>query len=341
MTNNKTSHASVNVKRQRKTSHRIAAWTLIFMMTLVAVLALPVSTRGVSAAEPEGDTYIVSVAKGYLALRTGAAYDTANEIGELYTGDTVKVLQYSNDKYWFVYSPKHNANGYVNCNYLIKIANPAYPSGEVYSVKVDTGYLAVRTERTYDTGNEIGKLYTGETVIVTEVSDSKYWYIYAPGIDMFGFVNKDYLIKTGTTAYLPGKPFGVKVEKGYLALRTEKAYDDANEIGKLYTGNSVIVMDSTNDKYWYVYSPDLKTYGYVNKDYLVAASAPAGTKYTVKVEKGYLALRNAQAYDTSNEIGKLYTGESVIAMETNSNTYWYVYAPGLNSYGYVNKNYLY
>ena len=337
MINNRTTSDN----RSRKKGIRTAALAWVMLFALAAVLALPAAEREVQAADPAGETYTVSVAAGYLALRTATAYDSSNEIGELYTGDTVQVYQYTNDTYWYVYSAKYNKYGYVNKNYLIKTEHPAYPSGEVCSVKVDTGYLAIRTERVYDAANEIGKLYTGDTVVVTEVSDSTYWYIYSPGLDMFGFVNKDYLIKTGTAAYLPGKPFGVMVDKGYLALRTEKAYDSANEIGKLYTGNLVIVMDSGNDTYWYVYSPDLKTYGYVNKSYLVAAPVPAGTKYTVKVDKGYLALRNAQAYDESNEIGKLYTGDSVITTQTQGSTYWYVYAPGLNSYGYVNKNYLY
>ena len=33
--------------------------------------------------------------------------------------------------------------------------------------------------------------------------------------------------------------YTVTVASGYLALRTEKAYRDANEIGQLYTGESV------------------------------------------------------------------------------------------------------
>ena len=199
MTNSKTSHANVNAKRQRKTSFRIAAWTLIFMMTLVAVLALPVSTRGVSAAEPEGDTYIVSVAKGYLALRTGAAYDTANEIGELYTGDTVKVLQYSNDKYWFVYSPKLCKSGYVNKNYLVSSGgsscgyNPApAATGRTCRVVGTTNYLALRSAPCYSGCNEIGRLCNGDTVEVKSCSGT-YWYVYSPKLCMSGYVNSRYL----------------------------------------------------------------------------------------------------------------------------------------------------
>ena len=69
--------------------------------------------------------------------------------------------------------------------------------------------------------------------------------------------------------------------------------------------------------------------------------AASSDTYTVRVETGYLALRTAQAYDYRNEIGKLYTGDTVEIIDTSDPTYWYVYAPKLNNYGYVNKDYLY
>ena len=67
--------------------------------------------------------YTVVVDKGYLALRTAKAYDSRNEIGELYTGDTVDVTDTSDSTYWYVYSPKHGKSGYVNRNYLVGASN--------------------------------------------------------------------------------------------------------------------------------------------------------------------------------------------------------------------------
>ena len=60
----------------------------------------------------------------------------------------------------------------------------------------------------------------------------------------------------------------MSVKTGYLALRTAKAFDSRNEIGELYTGDKVEVLDSSDGTYWYVYSPKLGKYGYVNKNYL-------------------------------------------------------------------------
>ena len=71
------------------------------------------------------------------------------------------------------------------------------------------------------------------------------------------------------------------------------------------------------------------------------AFAAIDSQYTVKVDTGYLALRSSPAYNSSNEIGKLYTGDTVIAKEKRGGDYWWVYSPKLDLNGYVNKDYLY
>lgn len=136
--------------------------------------------------------------------------------------------------------------------------------------------------------------------------------------------------------------YSVKVEKGYLALRTAKAFDTKNEIGKLNNGDVVVVCPSKgdNDEYWYVYAPGLKKHGYVNRNYLRYKDVYDGSLLYAKVDKGYLALRKAKAYNKSNEIGKLDTGDPVILLDGSDPTYWMVYAPTLSLTGYVNRNYL-
>lgn len=307
-----------------------------------------------------GDTYTVSVATGYLALRTAKAYDDSNIIGELYSGDTVTVQDMSDATYWYVYSPKYNCYGYVNCNYIYYSSGGGgyYPTGgSVYTVSVAKGYLALRTAKAYDSRNEIGELYSGDTVTVQDTSDGTYWYVYSPKYGKYGYVNRNYLYYSGGPVYNPnpapvytgyGTTYTVSVAKGYLALRTAKAYDSSNEIGELYSGDTVSVQDTSDGTYWYVYSPKYGRYGYVNKNYLYysGGSAPvspsySGTAYTVSVATGYLALRTAKAYDSRNEIGELYSGDVVYLQDASDGTYWYVYSPKLGKYGYVNRNYLY
>ena len=293
----------------------------------------------VYAAGAYTETYSVKVDSGYLALRTAKAYDSANEIGRLWTGDTVEVFDRTDPQYWYVYAPTLNSYGYVNKDYLRPVSPAPTPVYGNYTVRVESGYLALRTAKAYDSSNEIGKLWTGDTVQVTDASDPQYWYVYAPTLGRYGYVNKDYLYGSSASS----GNYGVRVDSGYLALRTAKAYDSANEIGKLWNGDTVQVIDSSDSTYWYVYAPTLGKYGYVNRNYIYAMSSPTPSyqTYTVRVSSGYLALRTAKAYDAANEIGKLWTGDTVQVIDRSSGQYWYVYAPTLGKYGYVNKDYLY
>ena len=92
--------------------------------------------------------------------------------------------------------------------------------------------------------------------------------VYVPGLGKGGYVNKDYLVKNKDNTASAVVTKTVKVKSGYLALRNAKAYDDANEIGQLNTGDTVQVQDSSGSTYWYVYSSRLGKSGYVNKNYL-------------------------------------------------------------------------
>lgn len=213
-------------------------------------------------------------------------------------------------------------------------------ANDTYRVSVTSGYLALRTDKSYDSKNEIGSLYSGDTVTVTDYSDPGYWYVYSPTLNKYGYVNKNNLVPVNSSAGNVSN-WTVSVSKGYLALRSAKSYDSSNEIGQLNTGDIVQVNDSSDSTYWYVYSPKLGKYGYVNKDYLTGGSTQdSGNTRTVSVATGYLALRSAKSYDSSNEIGQLNNGDTVQLQDTTDPTYWYVYSPKLGKSGYVNKDYL-
>lgn len=309
-----------------------AIGTALFL--LFGIPAVSQVTVKTAAAE---ETWIVDVSQNYLALRNARYYAYENEIGKLYKGDSVQVLNKDDSTYWYVYAPKLGMSGYVNKNYLRNGSS----GGTTMTVSVSKGYLALRTAKAYNYNNEIGKLYSGDTVQVQDTSDSTYWWVYAPKLGKSGYVNRNYLI--GGSSPTPPSPSGdtytVKVSSGYLALRTAKAYNYSNEIGALYTGDTITITDKSDSTYWYGYSPKLGKYGYVNRNYLVGAGSGSFTK-TVKVQKNYLALRSAKAYDYYNEISKLYTGDIVEVKDTSDATYWYVYSPKLGKSGYVNKNYL-
>lgn len=241
------------MKKRISTMQKSGIMKKICALLIAFVLTVPVMAQTTWAAT---STYTVTVASGYLALRSAKAFDDSNEIGKLYTGDSVEVTDFSGSTYWYVYSSKLDKSGYVNRKYLANDTSER-------TVSVKSGYLALRNDKAFKSSNEVGKLYNGDTVQIADASDSSYWLVYAPGLDKGGYVNKDYLVKEETTVTK-----AVKVKSGYLALRSAKAYDDANEIGQLNNGDTVQVKDSSGSTYWYVYSSRLNKSGYVNKNYL-------------------------------------------------------------------------
>lgn len=81
--------------------------------------------------------------------------------------------------------------------------------------------------------------------------------------------------------------------------------------------------------------------GYVNKNFLLdenGNSVADGNKYSVSVERGFLALRSKKVDNDDNIIGELYTGDIVEVRDKQDSTYWYVYSSKYKNSGYVNKN---
>ena len=241
------------MKKRFSTMQRSGVLKRIFTCVIALALVMPMTVQTGWAATT---SYTVTVADGYLALRNAKAYDDKNEIGKLYTGDTVDVTDSSGSTYWYVYASRLKKSGYVNRRYLANSSSERY-------VSVKSGYLALRNAKAFKSSNEVAELYTGDKVQIADASDSTYWLVYVPGLGKGGYVNKDYLV--GGNAYAT---LYVKVPTGYLALRSAMGYDAANEIGELNTGDTVVVIDSSSDKYWYVYSPRLMKYGYADCNYI-------------------------------------------------------------------------
>ena len=65
-----------------------------------------------------GETKTVVVTDGYLALRSATSYDASNEIGQLKTGDTVRIQGSFDGSYVLVYSTKYDTVGWVNAGFL-------------------------------------------------------------------------------------------------------------------------------------------------------------------------------------------------------------------------------
>lgn len=233
------------------------------------------------------------------------------ELQKINSGTSVTVLAKTSGDYWFVNLTGSKTYGYVKCMDLsstkpaassntaskASTASSAKPSANtnkpaqqnsyytgpssgapanysLYYAKVNTGYLAIRSAKAFDSSNELGRMYTGDSVYVVDKSTGTYWYCYSPTTGIYGYVNSDYLVTSnpGYTTANDYSVWSVKVNSGYLALRSAPAYNSANEIGKLYTGNTVYVYSYSyanfSDTYWYVYSPSLGMWGYVDSNYI-------------------------------------------------------------------------
>lgn len=104
---------------KKKFRRNIFVRFLVSGLTVSGLLSMP------AMAEPKAaDAYEVKVETGYLALRSGPAYDSGNELEPLYTGDLFYVMDDSDSTYAYGYS-ESGKMGYVNKNYLVNAYNIA------------------------------------------------------------------------------------------------------------------------------------------------------------------------------------------------------------------------
>lgn len=167
---------------------------------LLAALSVFFGTTSEALAD-EGTTYTVAglFEDSTLTLRSSGIYTEDNAIGQLENGDTVQAISFKGNGLWYVYVPKTGQYGFVD-HYFLKgsgrpsLINPRYVD---LSGAYATAYLALRSEKVYGTSNITGALYDGDTVMVIDASHPFYWYVYAPGLGMRGYVNRKYLSGDG------------------------------------------------------------------------------------------------------------------------------------------------
>lgn len=348
------------------------------------------SSKSTSSAEVETTKMYVTGIEKNITMRDSDEKN-GKVVAQLKLKDEVEVIDDSSETCYYVYYKTKKAYGYIKKEYLTDEKKAACKRQDAYIAK-KTSLYATNDEKP----KEIEKLNKNSAIFIVAKTSGDYWFIYNKSDKTFGYV-KSMDISTSksqsssstssksstttqtskssgstSTGYYTGYgasapstyyQYYAYVNSGYLAIRSAKAYDYSNELGKIYTNQAVFVIDQSTGTYWYCYSPTTKMYGYVNSNYLLTndeiirkstgGSGNSGSTsgsysvWTVGNTGGgvhYLALRNAPAFDSSNEIGKLYDG-NVVYVYSNSyssyyDTYWYVYSPSLGKWGYVNSNYI-
>ncbi len=310
------------------------------------------------------------------------ADEESDVLTKLSNGEKVSLIDKEDDEYWKIYIKAEKITGYMP-NYYLTNEKEAVTEPVTKYVDIEDGETMTIRSLPKGDASAVGILERGQKVTLMADMAGNFDYIYANKSKTYGYVESENLSsKKVSAAATPapatatpqpaaqaqaqpqpqpqGKIIGsaaapvnhlgqyyVSLQKGYLALRNAKAFDSSNEIGQMNNGDYVWAME-TGGSYWYVYSPSLGMYGYTNSAYLttspVTASRPSGRTYLgvyyANVASGYLALRNATAFDASNEIGKISNGAEVDVIDMSAGEYWYVYVPSLNQEGYVNSQYL-
>ena len=357
---------------QRQAPAKKKRWGIVIAVVVVILAAVGgigvFLWKGKEKVETTGDYYVTGC-KDVMKVRETEEKD-GKVVAKLDNGEKVSLVEKGDDRYWKVYVEAEDVTGYIDYHYLTNKSDAVMePATKYVNVGKDETLTILSTPDTEAVS--LGVAESGEEVTVLAMSGDQYSYIYAPGKSAFGYVESSKLsdekpeIKEEDAAATantqqapqkagdllgPGNPpanyqgvYYINVSKGYLALRNAKAFDASNEIGKMYNGDYVYAL-RTNEQYWYVYSPSLGSYGYTNSDYLVSSYASVNiyndNVYYANVSTGYLALRNAKAFDSANEIGKIANGQEVDVIDFSTGTYWYVYVPDLDAYGYVNSEYL-
>ena len=83
---------------------------------------------------------------------------------------------------------------YFDNNWTGTAANMNNQTGAWKTVKVDSGYLALRRDCSYDQSNEIGQLYTGDQVEIEGTGAAgSYVFVYSPKYGCCGWVNAGFL----------------------------------------------------------------------------------------------------------------------------------------------------
>ncbi len=240
-------------------------------------------------------------------------------VGEAKNGDEIKVIKDAAEKgYSKVQLKEDGKTGYIRTSRLV--SNPAFVADySTYYVNVEKNNKVALLKTTSPGSDKIGSLTTNQKVHLVAKASVKYWYVYSSDLKKYGYIDKD-LIETAKYKTAAEK----KAEKEKKeAEKKQKAEEEARK--KAEKEQAKQNQQNQNQQQ--------------NQQQQNQQQTPTYPTYYVSGTTNYLALRNAQSFDASNEIGQIYNGQEVQVISSGG-AYWYVYVPALGMEGYVNGDYL-
>ena len=158
------------------------------------------------------------------------------------------------------------------------------------------------------------------------------------------YVQNDMNFRSGastTSTIIGGVPAGAQVD----LIKSENGWDLVSYNGRtgyIHGGNladSYTAKQNTQPAQNYS-----STQAYFDNNWTQTAAnmnaTSRGTWKTVRVDSGYLALRDAPSYDSRDEIGQLNNGDTVMVEGECDGSYIYVYSPKYGTSGWVNAGFL-
>ncbi len=309
---------------------------------------------GIKAAIIVLSILILTIAIGtFIFVRSEIKHDTTvryNKLVEMGAKEGVSKLKVDNDLGKFLY-----VSGVAD--YLPLSEEPGKEGGEELE-RLTNGTLVTLDEKT-------DRLYW----LVTDYSTGVQGYVSAAYLTS----DPDKVIKLQNDSLASLGDIGVKEEKVQalyyvlnagvgIGIYSDTSLADDKAIDVLVDGNTVGLVDKFSDNIWRVYDYKGSQYGYMESKYLtdnlealeMAKEAAAeeedaakeeeeekdkeekqGPEYYVSWSESALSVRDGPTKETGNQVNRIEYGDVVEVIEETNDTFWYVYIPSLDMYGYV------
>ncbi|WP_158540650.1 C40 family peptidase [Romboutsia weinsteinii] len=307
----------------------------VMMSIGIGAAALAFNTTEASAAEK------ATVTADVLNVRSGAG-TSHSVIGKLYNGNTVEIISTSNG--WHNVKLSNGKTGWVSAEYISVSGSTTPSTGEKGTVTADA--LNVRSGA--GTGYSItGKLYRGNTVEI--LSSSNGWYNVKLSNGKTGWVSAQYVTvggssnegNNGSTTPSTGEKGTVTADALNVRSGASTSY---SVIGKLYKGNTVEILSSSNG--WHNVKLSNGSTGWVSAQYVtMGGSSNEGNNGSTTPSTGEKGTVNADTLNVRSGAGtnysvtgKLYKGNTVEILSSSNG--WHNVKLSNGNTGWVSAQYI-
>lgn len=221
------------------------------------------------------------------------------------------------------------AAGFIFWNIAGKGGEEAETIGDYY-VTGCKEVLKVREKENEDS-KVLAKLDNGEKVSLIERTAEDSWKVYVESEEVTGYLNYHYLIDEREAAMEPEDKI-VNTGSGEQLTILNAPRADGTSVGILGQGDEVTVLAMPGDNFAYIYAPESKAYGYVEKDKL--SGGQGNTEVSMTVLSGEPSLSDftkvsiAGAEASTEYIQPGYDNSAWAAFDGNATTSWQEAAGG-------------